>query len=47
MKRLGTIARPYARQSFSIEKMVAEYERFYEEDLSAAGLGTSVNDLSD
>lgn len=45
MKRRAKIARPYARQSFSIEKMVAEYERFYEEDLNAAGLGTSVNDL--
>lgn len=45
MKRLGKIARKYARQSFSIEKMVAEYEQFYEEDLSAAGLGgTPVGD---
>ena len=44
MKRLGKIARQYARQSFSIEKMVAEYERFYEEDLNAAGLATSVGD---
>ena len=44
MKRLGKIASQYARQTFSIEKMVAEYERFYEADLNAAGLGTSVGD---
>ncbi|MCP4432418.1 MAG: glycosyltransferase [Gammaproteobacteria bacterium] len=44
MKRLGKIASQYARQSFSIEKMVAEYERIYEEDLNAAGLGTSVGE---
>ncbi len=44
MKRLGKIARQYARQSYSIENMVAEYERFYEEDLIAAGLGTSAGD---
>jgi len=44
MKRLGNIAKQYAQQSFSIEKMVAEYERFYEEDLNAAGLGSSVGD---
>ncbi len=43
MKYLGKIACQYALQSFSIEKMVAEYERFYEEDLNAAGLGTSVD----
>ena len=42
MKRLGTIAKQYARQTFNIEKMIAEYERFYEADLNAAGLGTSV-----
>ena len=44
MERLGKIASQYARQSFSIEGMVAEYERIFEEDLDAAGLGTSVCD---
>ncbi|NNE62545.1 MAG: glycosyltransferase, partial [Gammaproteobacteria bacterium] len=42
MKRLGKMASEYARQAFSIEKMVAEYERFFEEDLNAAGIGKSV-----
>jgi glycosyltransferase involved in cell wall biosynthesis len=45
MERRAKIARSYARQSFSIEKMVAEYERIYEEDLNVAGLVTSVTDL--
>lgn len=44
MERLGKIASQYARQSFSIEGMVAEYERIFEEDLDAAGLGTSIGD---
>ena len=44
MKRLGKIARQYARHSFSIENMVKEYERFQEEVLIAAGVGTPVGD---
>jgi glycosyltransferase involved in cell wall biosynthesis len=44
MEQLGEVAKQYARQSFSIEKMIAEYEGFYEEDLNAAGLGTPVGD---
>jgi len=44
MQQLGKVAQRYARQAFSIEKMVAEYERFYAEDLDAAGLGTPVGD---
>ena len=44
MKRLGEIANQYARDAFSIEKMIAEYERFYAEDLNAAGLGSPAED---
>ena len=44
MKRLGKIARQYARHSFSIENMLKEYERFQEEVLIAAGVGTPVGD---
>ena len=44
MKRLGEAASQYARHAFSIEKMVAEYERFYEVDLQAAGPGTPVSE---
>ena len=38
MREMGGSAKQYARQHFSIEHMVAQYERAYEEDLSATGL---------
>lgn len=40
MRQLAESAKQYARRYYSIENMVAQYERIYEEDLAAAGLST-------
>lgn len=40
MIKLAEISKQYARHQFSIENMVAQYERSYEEDLAAITLGS-------
>lgn len=38
MKQLADTAQQYAKSRFSIESMVAQYERIYEQDINAAGV---------
>lgn len=40
MTSMAETAKQYARDHFSIERMVAQYERCYEEDLTAAGFNS-------